>query len=866
MKSRAAQLEKQINVLVSDSVALLKARMSELGINATSTADLLKEAKDIVWRHRELQARAVQLQNQVSTIEEDQAKLVSQRQKEIIEKYKKIGYANGVNESIDISTLTLEYILKEISVTLSHRKRLQNHVTRLENELNAMEKAEEDKKILSNVPKQIVVPEKSLSQLNQSKSPRKSREHRSRSQEWPEVPNIEKIEENNPEILAQKILETGRQIEAGKFPSSNIKYNNSLSNGYVANESKFSSDANIRQHNYYPPTSTNGRNVGMTKTDSTAKTKWKSQHVKEKQSYNANRTQEPPRLDNFEDRLKSIITSVLNEDQNNRDRQQSHQHHQNHSKPPSATVTLSQLQTQESPRNSSSQYLPAAAAAATPTPATVNINQQTISTGYQNNNSCFYSSNGLVKQEQKSFKKAETVNRERERSQPRPDYTQVSPAKLALRRHLSQEKLAAASAQQIQQLDEKGGLGYVATRSIGDLVSGEIERTLEISNQHIINVAIDMSPILNSSSASSSAANNMPPKTERSGSRLSRVEDTFKKEEERVASSPSPLLRTVYSPISRPSSAEVGNPPTPTNIIHPTTILEGLAYPHRPKSPISHNNLATLAQVAYNQQSYSANTYPHRNSNPYSNMPYHNLPTQRQNNACRYTPVQLPRADIKPYQESYFTDMKDFKPNSTKTYTCPQPNFAPVEGLAATLHARLLNDGSSISPANDVKEESDTAVLDCMHYDSKYNSIRTVDKRPEIPKIEVCPPYVEVQDKKHMAMYRSSVLSTSMVHNATIKSEIPDRNFTGRNADYKDRKSIPQKRASPVIHGPIRSSKKSHLAESVADISSVVNNASQPLAISAISSPENNSGKSTPYNEEDRRPHEEGKDKFLNLI
>lgn len=48
----------------------------------------------------------------------------------------------------------------------------------------------------------------------------------------------------------------------------------------------------------------------------------------------------------------------------------------------------------------------------------------------------------------------------------------MSPAKLALRRHLSQEKLAAASQQ-----------GLVATRTIGDLVNGEIERTLEISNQ-----------------------------------------------------------------------------------------------------------------------------------------------------------------------------------------------------------------------------------------------------------------------------------------------------------------------------------------------------------------------------------------------
>ena len=41
-----------------------------------------------------------------------------------------------------------------------------------------------------------------------------------------------------------------------------------------------------------------------------------------------------------------------------------------------------------------------------------------------------------------------------------PDYTQVSPAKLALRRHLSQERLAAASAEQFhgKSLNSLGGI------------------------------------------------------------------------------------------------------------------------------------------------------------------------------------------------------------------------------------------------------------------------------------------------------------------------------------------------------------------------------------------------------------------------
>jgi len=56
------------------------------------------------------------------------------------------------------------------------------------------------------------------------------------------------------------------------------------------------------------------------------------------------------------------------------------------------------------------------------------------------------------------------------------------------------------------------GNGLFGTRTIGDLVNGEIERTLEISNQSIINATVDMSAMMRP--------------------------------------------ETVYSPISRPASAE----------------------------------------------------------------------------------------------------------------------------------------------------------------------------------------------------------------------------------------------------------------------------------------------------------------------
>lgn len=101
---------------------------------------------------------------------------------------------------------------------------------------------------------------------------------------------------------------------------------------------------------------------------------------------------------------------------------------------------------------------------------------------------------------------------------------QVSPAKLALRRHLSQERISSShstssdrttvESRQSSSHDNRlvtGGSGLLVS-TVGELMNGEIERTLEISNQSIINATVDMSAIIRP--------------------------------------------ETVYSPISRPASAE----------------------------------------------------------------------------------------------------------------------------------------------------------------------------------------------------------------------------------------------------------------------------------------------------------------------
>lgn len=190
-------------------------------------------------------------------------------------------------------------ILKEISATLAHRKRLHAQVSFLQNEIVQLEKAGEQK--VATVPVATVKPHTVMAK------PRKPREHRSRSQEWPDVPDVGKIEEQNPEILAQKILETGRQIEAGKIMSVNVKPN-VIVNGYVREHERHSEYGRHKMAAPMlraPPQRVNPPPLAH-----------RHSPLRPQKPLNVvSKVQESPKVINFEDRLKSIITTVLNEDQ-----------------------------------------------------------------------------------------------------------------------------------------------------------------------------------------------------------------------------------------------------------------------------------------------------------------------------------------------------------------------------------------------------------------------------------------------------------------------------------------------------------------------------------------------------------------------
>jgi hypothetical protein len=228
--------------------------------------------------------------------------LVKQRTFEITEKYRQMGQ---IPPDVEVTqNIAYDCILKEISATLAHRKRLRAQVDHLQNEIMQMERASEQKVVVtSTVPVATVKPH------TVNSKPRKSREHRSRSQEWPDVPDVGKIEEQNPEILAQKILETGRQIEAGKISKPNV-----IVNGYVRD-----SDRLAEQHR--AKTAPVHRTPPQPQPRPQQQTVPLHRHspVKSQKPLNVvSKVQESPKVINFEDRLKSIITSVLNEDQEQR--------------------------------------------------------------------------------------------------------------------------------------------------------------------------------------------------------------------------------------------------------------------------------------------------------------------------------------------------------------------------------------------------------------------------------------------------------------------------------------------------------------------------------------------------------------------
>ena len=246
-----------------------------------------------------------------------------------------------------------------------------------------------------------------------------------RGQEWPDIPEIGKIDEENPEILARKILETGRQIEAVKYGAELTPRAGSASSCIIGT----------------PPVETTTKRP---QSEKSSRSRAKATPVLHKAPATANKesptppaqvappnAESTPRVNDFEDRLKNLITSVLNDNSN---------------KPNSTSSTMS----------------------SSPIPPPSSESKASFTVPKEPGQQLQQQREGLFARAPLKFNLA-THNH----AQSQPDYTQFSPAKLALRRHLSQERLHSP-----QQMNNRNAdMNYI--RTVGDLVTGEIERSLE---------------------------------------------------------------------------------------------------------------------------------------------------------------------------------------------------------------------------------------------------------------------------------------------------------------------------------------------------------------------------------------------------
>ncbi|XP_043197313.1 histone-lysine N-methyltransferase, H3 lysine-79 specific-like isoform X2 [Amphibalanus amphitrite] len=317
LKGRTSQLEAQIDHLKAESLGFLKQRIAELGIEANKPEELIVKAKEIVMKHRELQERTAAMESEVATMEHHQQQQIQlqqqqQQQQQLLLQQQQQRQRYPSQPEVERppppppalpqqpppppagkeGAVTQEMVMQEISRTFAARRRVQGEIRQLETEVQMLERAAAEKQAAAAAAAQqqqlqlAATPPAAPAAQHQALAPpvsaaaghggQKAR-HKSRNQEWPKVPDIGKIHEKNPELLARKILETGRQIEAGKIP--------------VIRSSPVPVQE-VPRAPAAPP----------------------ARREPERRGPPPQRVHEPPKVNNFEDRLKSMITCFLNED------------------------------------------------------------------------------------------------------------------------------------------------------------------------------------------------------------------------------------------------------------------------------------------------------------------------------------------------------------------------------------------------------------------------------------------------------------------------------------------------------------------------------------------------------------------------
>ena len=125
-------LERHIKGLLEKGVSLLKSRLYELGIKASSSHELLEKARQMVAHNRELQMHESSLQKHINFLETQNTKLLSKSQQ--METCKSSQTLNGFRKN-------KANILSELTSMLEQKKQLSHKVNQLESEVLTLEKS-----------------------------------------------------------------------------------------------------------------------------------------------------------------------------------------------------------------------------------------------------------------------------------------------------------------------------------------------------------------------------------------------------------------------------------------------------------------------------------------------------------------------------------------------------------------------------------------------------------------------------------------------------------------------------------------------------------------------------------------------------
>ncbi len=263
--------------------------------------------------HKDLQALVTTLQTEVSELEVKKSSQEKARKLEILcVQCRKNGMANGdLSDPNTADDLVRRYIMHEFSVVLNHRRELESPVAEFEPQLTSLEesitlgrKAHEAR---------ILQQQQQQAKVTPIPSPRPKKPlKRTRSVDWPEIPDVGKIHEENPEVLAKNILETGRQIEANKVSHKM----SGVPNGVISSGgSEKSWKGKLSHSQNHSQSQHQGQNHNQSQAH--CQPQPQNQLPKAPLSFVSSSSNSTPKVSFYEDGVKSIITNLFNEDRPN---------------------------------------------------------------------------------------------------------------------------------------------------------------------------------------------------------------------------------------------------------------------------------------------------------------------------------------------------------------------------------------------------------------------------------------------------------------------------------------------------------------------------------------------------------------------